>query len=162
MSTSNNLRIACARVLAACAVWLGVAQPIAADAPPNRYMFPMPGTVYDVRTKLTWQQTVDAGMHTQGEAIGYCTSLPLAGGGWRLPTRAELLTIVDPTKYDPALDRSAFPDAPKGGSPSSTSVWFWTATASAETQGWAWYVNFYGGSANILNVTGAYRVRCVR
>jgi hypothetical protein len=81
--------------------------------------------------------------------------LILANGGWRLPTRAELLTLVDPTKYNPAIDATAFPSTP--------SDYFWSSSAYAGSSGNAWYVYFYNGYSNNVDVTSnTYRVRCVR
>jgi hypothetical protein len=160
MSTNSSKPYAAA--ILAVTAWLAISQRTAASAPPSRYTVPMPGTVYDTRTKLTWQQTIDANSYTQSAAANHCTGSTLAGSGWRLPTRAELLTLIDPTLYDPAVDRTTFPNAPKSGDAYTTSAWFWTATPSAETPGWAWYINFYGGSSNISDVGSSYRVICVR
>ena len=53
-----------------------------------------------VYTPRTWQEAVD-----------YCTALDLPGSGWRLPTRLELLTLVNyGLPYpDPAIDARYFP-----------------------------------------------------
>lgn len=134
--------------------WLGsltFALPALADAPPSRYTFPATGTVHDTRTNLTWQRDVDAGSYTQSAAASYCTGLTLANGGWRLPTRAELLTLVDPTKYNPAIDTSAFPSTP--------SDFFWSSSAYS---GVAWSVYFNSGSSSDFVPGATYRVRCVR
>src|ERR1041385_4882653 len=77
--------------------------PAGADAPPCRYTISN-GTVYDSLTKLTWQQAVASGSYDLSQAVNYCSGLTLAGGGWRVPKVSELLTIVDRTRYSPAID----------------------------------------------------------
>lgn len=61
------------------------------------------GTVYDTKSKLTWQQTAPATTYTWDDAKSYCAGVgaSLAGTGWRVPTVEELRTIVDPTQGEP-------------------------------------------------------------
>jgi hypothetical protein len=87
---------------------------------------------------MTWQQAKD-----------YAANLD---DGWRLPTRAELLTLVDDTRHGPAC--AVFPDCP--------SDWFWTSTPWAGSSSYAWYVNFNRGHASFYDVGYFSRVRCVR
>jgi hypothetical protein len=124
-----------------------------ADAPPCRYTVSN-GTVYDARTKLGWQQAVDGGSYTQSAAVTYCMGLTLAGGGWRLPKVAELLTIVDATTFNPSIDLTAFPGTP--------ATWFWSSSPFVGSSGAAWYVGFNYGNSSNGGPTGTYRVRCVR
>ena len=118
-------------------------------------------TVVDNATHLTWQRGVatsagddGAGRWTWAHAKSTCAGL---GGGYRLPTVKELLTIVDFTRSSPAIDTSstAFP-----GTPSEA---FWTATplaASPPTS--AWFIDFADGYAGNTEMTQPSRVRCVR
>ena len=86
--------------------------------------------VLDNNTGLMWQQRMPTEGYTLGDAGSYCSSLTYAGySDWRLPTQQELLTIVDISRYDPALDTSYFPDTP--------SYDFWSSSA--------WIVSFYDG-----------------
>jgi hypothetical protein len=134
--------------------------PVRADAPPGRYTA-SGGTVVDNATQLTWQQLVatsggddGAGRSTWANANGYCASL---GGGYRLPTAKELLTIVDFSKANPAIDTSAsaFPDTPPEE--------FWTATPLAGSPPTsAWFISFVDGYAGNVDMTQPNRVRCVR
>jgi hypothetical protein len=98
---------------------------------------------------LEWQSDISPKKMTWQEAKDYAASL---GGGWRLPTREELLTLVDDTKYNPAC--SVFPDCP--------SDWFWTSTPWAGSSSFAWFVYFTNGTANYFDVGSYNRVRCVR
>jgi hypothetical protein len=137
-----------------------VSSPVRADAPPGRYTA-SGGTVVDNATHLTWQQILatsggddGAGRSTWANAKTYCAGL---GAGFRLPTAKELLTIVDFSKANPAIDTSAdaFPNTP--------SDLFWTATPLAGSPPTsAWFVSFDDGYAGNAAMTQANRVRCVR
>ena len=70
------------------------------------------GTVTDKSTGLMWQQK-DYGetAATREDVSLYCKKLELAGyKDWRLPTCEELLSIVDTTKSNPAINIIYFPD----------------------------------------------------
>jgi hypothetical protein len=122
-------------------------------APPGRYDLSVSGTVHDNLTQLTWQQSVDDSSFTRAEADTYCAALSLDGGGWRLPTRAELESIIDDTHFYPAIDPTAFPGAPAGA--------FWTATQYVPYSDIVWYVDFYSGQSVFSNGS-SFRLRCVR
>ena len=78
--------------------------------------------------------------HTQAEAA--CAELRTAGhDDWRLPTRAELLTLVDDTLHQPAINVDAFPD--------TKSDWYWTSTVSAWSSARAWCVHFDNGDCGL-------------
>ena len=59
---------------------------------------------------------------------------------WRLPTRAELVALVDDTRHEPAIDTSLFPRVKPR--------WHWTSTPCAWSSASAWYVSFYGGNVS--------------
>jgi len=114
--------------------------------------------VKDNVTLLEWQREVPATSYNWAAAKTYCDGLVLDGvSDWRLPTRIELVSIVDRTRVNPAVDAAAFPNTP--------SEWFWTSTPWAGSSSSAWFVTFYGnGSRNgsLYFVGISYRVRCVR
>lgn len=114
------------------------------------------GTVTDLATGLTWQQHegLILPMSNDGPAEAYCQGLSLAGGGWRLPTVKELLSIVDNRVYDPAIDGDVFPNTRTSS--------YWSATTDAHYSGAAWRVNFYHGYVVSHNKSYTYYVRCVR
>jgi hypothetical protein len=113
------------------------------------------GIVVDKVTGLTWQQAVDPDTHTQPDAEAFCSSLMLAGlGDWRLPTRIELISLIDDTRVGPAIDPTAFPDTP--------GTFFWTSTVVANDPGSVWGVAFDNGYTNSSDLGEHYRVRCVR
>jgi len=110
--------------------------------------------VWDKVTNLTWQRTVDSNQYTWDEAKAYCDKLVHGGyDDWRLPWRIELVSIVDYTKSDPAID-AVFPNTP--------SVEFWTASIYVDVSGYAWAVEFYEGDSYPPTTNTQFSVRCVR
>jgi hypothetical protein len=85
-----------------------------AAAPAGRYTISN-GSVYDTKTKLTWQQTPPTSTYGVGSgAAGYCSTL---GVGWRVPKFKELFTIIDYSQAAaPLLDPTAFPSPQTSGS----------------------------------------------
>jgi hypothetical protein len=134
-----------------------------AAAPAGRYQIGT-GTVYDTKTKLTWQQTVPSGTYTfdysgssSTSAQVYCASLSLSGGGWRVPTMKELPTLVDYSVASPGptIDASAFPSTP--------AVEFWSATPDGMISRGVWVVDFSTGArVGIMATIAMLNVRCVR
>ncbi len=112
------------------------------------------GTVTDLATGLVWQQQDDDVSKTHSQAVSYCQTLSLAGGGWRLPAIKELASIADRTLYSPAIDRIYFPNTNSSG--------YWSASSYVSDSSGAWVVYFSSGNvgADIKAVT--YYVRCVR
>jgi hypothetical protein len=116
-------------------------------------------TVTDNVTGLMWQRATSATQYSRPDALNYCEGLSLAGhADWRLPTRIELVSLIDYGtdigSGEPTIDINAFP-----GTQSSV---YWTASAHAPpiiTD--PWLVGFNTG-----NVGGGpafdYWVRCVR
>jgi len=103
------------------------------------------GTVRDNNgSGLVWQQGFSPGGQTQAASVTYCASLALDGGGWRLPTFAELSSIVDSSRMMPAIDTSFFPGTP--------STFFWSSSSPGGT------VSFTGGGP----FSEGGRARCVR
>jgi hypothetical protein len=114
------------------------------------------GTVYDAKTRLTWQRDgVVGGQRNWLEAGAYCASLDLAGRGWRVPSLDEIKSIVDDDKLNPAIDHEVFPDTPANG--------YWTSTPYRYPISDAWFVDFRDGSGSVFrSVDAQLRVRCVR
>jgi hypothetical protein len=114
------------------------------------------GTVTDNLTGLMWQQTVPTGTYTWAQAVAYCPTLNLAGhSDWRLPSRIELVSIVDfGVTSGPRINSTYFPSTPAD--------WFWSSSPLAGSSSLAWLVYFYNGNTNYLDVSDAHSVRCVR
>ena len=87
-------------------------------------------------------------------ARAYCSQLKLGGNQrWRVPTLAELLTLVDERASSPMIDRAAFPGTPADA--------FWTSSTFANGHELAWYVRFDRGSGLMGGWSNRFHVRCV-
>jgi hypothetical protein len=123
-----------------------------ADAKPGRYVIKTE-TVYDTKTKLTWQQSPATSPFSHSDAGAYCAGLTVGGLDWRLPSVKELETLVDESRTNPAIDKTAFPDTP--------GKFFWTSSSVASFPDQAWTVDFNRGGCNFFPVTSMELVRCV-
>jgi hypothetical protein len=128
---------------------------------PEKYTVNGDGTVTDGVTHLMWQQGEGPATYawgdpaTAGTAQNYCATLALAGhSDWRLPTKIELVSLVDPTFENPTIDGTAFPG--------TTPNYFWTATATAGLTANAWAVYFYEGWVRVEPTSTMLYARCVR
>ncbi len=118
------------------------------------------GVVVDKLTGLMWERS-GTGLTTfltQAKAISYCSDLRTGGySNWRIPTRIELISIVDFMAKLPAIDTAAFPNTP----PSARQ---WTSTPFRGSPGKVFCVGFGTGSGadNQSVATDERSVRCVR
>lgn len=117
------------------------------------------GHVRDQSTGLLWQGVAANAAFSWQEARAHCGAMntpPLDGKAdnvaspgrpWRLPTRIELLSIVDYSKHLPALPDDVFTsqDGPRWGP-------FWTATLDASDEERAWVVNFDRGNVDTFPI----------
>ena len=119
------------------------------------------GTVRDNVTDLVWQKAVTTTQaFTWTAAIDYCAGLTLAGRTWRLPTRIELLSLVDFTRTSPAINTTAFPGLPGGKYHWTASPWVVSQIATKPQD--SWIVNFFEGlTSNAGDRTLAEYARCV-
>jgi hypothetical protein len=140
--------------------------PPAANLPnPFNYTDNGNGTVTDHVTGLVWQKVV-SGSATFAAAPTYCAGLTLpapAGLTWQVPTRIQLLSIVDYTT-------GAAVDAPflaSGQPPGGKYTWTstpWVVSQIATKPQDAWMVNFGGGgglTSNAAGQTSTEWIRCV-
>jgi hypothetical protein len=120
------------------------------------------GTVTDLNTGLMWQQgdsqNVGFGFTWQ-EAMDYCLALDLDGHtDWRLPTRHELVSLVDINSVwpNPYINTTYFPEC--------HSIGYWTSSTYAYVDDLerAWYVYFPNGGLDVEMKIGSWYVRCVR
>ncbi len=122
-------------------------------------------TVSDKTTGLVWQRAMHSGAGERyPQAFAYCTNLDLAGEtDWQLPTRLELISILDYGQRSTNLSPELFPDRPMV--PFQTT--FWTRSVDIRHGSFddRWTVDAYAGGlgsgaigADFLN----YLARCVR
>ncbi len=134
--------------------------------------------VTDNITGLQWQDDKDAKIvqkiwitaenhkqknynDTSGDtAITYCDKLTLGGyANWRLPTRKELLGIINYGRFNPSID-SVFVNV--------SSKKYWSSTKIADDSSNRWIVSFLNGA--MLDSDGktnsdnndSYYIRCIR
>jgi hypothetical protein len=89
------------------------------------------------------------------QAMAYCQNLRVGGyASWRLPSRIELMSIVNFASTMPALDTSVFP--------STLALNIWSTTILAGSSTFAWYVDFTVGQVDTTPVSDINYVRCVR
>lgn len=112
--------------------------------------------VRDNKTGLIWSAAPIGGSDglNHADAMKACSALDLLGQkDWRAPTIQELLSIVDYTKNDPAVDKTHF-KGPYG--------WTWTSTPYAgNPAGYAWYVYLHNGNAYYYYHSYQFHVRAV-
>jgi len=113
-------------------------------------------TITDKVTGLMWQKTVSSRRNVWEDAVAYCATLTLAGhGDWRLPTRVELISLLDLEKETPPNIDDIFVATP----PSD----FWTSSTFADDPTfYAWSVTFYGGAVSTAQKIAMSFSRCVR
>ncbi len=114
--------------------------------------------VQDQLSSLEWQDNnvTEDDVKTWKEAIEYCEELNIDGKtDWRLPSKNELVTIVDYTKYNLAIESTFQHTVPSA---------YWSSTSIKEYYDYAWVVYFLDGSSFgyfKIESDNTY-VRCVR
>jgi hypothetical protein len=88
---------------------------------------------------------------TWPQASAYCANLNLAGGGFRLPTIAELNTLLISDTW-PTIDLTVFPNTPMEP--------VWSSTEYAAD--FAWQIEFTEAAPQGGELTNDDNVRCVR
>jgi hypothetical protein len=142
-------------------VVLGLGATAEASAPAGRYKAAN-GTVFDTKTKLTWERAPSLAPSDWPAADTYChqtVGAKLGGTGWRLPTIKELQTLVDDSRVADAdaamIDPTAFPGTPAGP--------FWSSSPLVDSPGAVWCLFFLDGSAaGCSKADAGNHVRCVR
>ena len=124
--------------------------------------------VEDSITRLLWTKQIKKDV-TWYEAKAYCDSLRLDGKTWRLPTTAELRSIVNYGKVGPALDDVFY----KNGLTEDTDLkdslsnWFWASKhvnfnyENNNNLASSWIINFYDGFVEYTSRYNVYHARCV-
>ena len=118
--------------------------------------------VTDTSTKLTWRRCAE-GLKWDGKTcagkllkVKYGAAKAAAAGvgkGWRIPSREELVGLVDMTKK-PRIDPMAFPATP--------SLPFWAAKQDSTDDLNAWLVSFANGKVRANLGEAKFPLRLVR
>lgn len=150
MASSDAGRARCVR---------GGPPPLAAGAPTGCYRYDITETTArDIESGLTWERVASDQPLLREDAAARCAKLSVAGAAWRLPTIAELTSILDEEKVDaPRLDPVAFP---KGAADQGD--WYWSSTGDAgKPSADAWSIRIIHGTVSELASPGPAYVRCV-
>jgi hypothetical protein len=127
----------------------------ATGAPPGHFTDLGDGTVRDNPTGLIWQQGFSPSTQSQAASVAYCSTLTVpTGSDWRLPTVAELQTLVDESVVSPSIDTAYFPSTPP--------EWFWSSSPLAGPPSFGWFVYFTYGGTGSFGVADNGSARCVR
>ena len=127
----------------------------------------MKEVLQDEVTGLYWMKQIRENVSWY-EAKLYCDSLRVGQKTWRLPTTAELRSIVNYGKVGPAID-SVFYEGEDYTFRESLSNWFWASknvqfkseSADQSKPASAWIINFYDGFVEYTSRYNIYSVRCV-
>ncbi len=128
----------------------------------TRFTTAFPGAVLDNNTGLVWEQAPDAtpriwqSIADSPGATNYCVNKNVGGTrGWRLPSVAELASLVDPTLSAPFVPGTVFTGV--------QSASYWSATTNERLPDTAWLVEFFNGNVFFNGKGGAIpRAWCVR
>ncbi|MGZ8260247.1 MAG: Lcl C-terminal domain-containing protein [Caldimonas sp.] len=123
--------------------------------------------VTDATTRLTWRRCAE-GLHWDGKTctgrlVNYnyagaksaANAARSSGKPWRVPTREELVGLVDPkAKKKPRVDWQAFPRATNGP--------YWATREGRDDNLNAWLVNFGSGKVRANLGQAKFPLRLVR
>jgi hypothetical protein len=114
------------------------------------------GTITDNVTTLMWQKEDDNTTRRWSDAVTYCDNLTLGGYyDWRLPSKKELISIVNYGTNFPAIDTTFFPN--------TNSSFYWSSTTDTISTSMARLVDFGDGFVGYHTKSDYYfYVRCVR
>ena len=122
----------------------GWGQPCAENG--NKYVLKN-ATAYDKSTDRTWKRCAEgqtwkesAGCFGTPKLITFAEAEAMEADGWRLPTKAELQTLVTENCKEPAINTDAFP----GISPNTHR--YWSSTPSGTE--YLWTIKFSNGQAD--------------
>lgn len=147
-------------------------------SPATRFTDNANGTITDNLTKLIWLKNANCPVTPTGwaGALAYVTELNSSGTmngnncgdtskgtkhvhqtDWRLPNRNELASLLDMGYYNPAL-----PGGVSAPFTDFTASPYWSSTYSAQINGTAWLVFFYGGNVENFDINTDGYVIAVR
>jgi len=118
--------------------------------------------VTDHTTGLMWQDNfhvIDSSTNlVWSDAMDYCNELELVNGDWRVPSKGELMSIVDlstpPGLNTPPTISNVFKNVSNG--------FYWSSTTLTSDSSYAWIVFFQYGTESEYTKDGEQYVRCVK
>ena len=142
-----------------------------ASAHPSRFEMRADGTAIDARAGRMWMRCAlgqvwadgDCGatfdLHDFDGARDAARRLNAAGGfaghrDWRVPEIEELVSLVEPACFNPAIDMAVFPHALVTG--------YWSASVASGYAKGAWLVHLHHGGRYVAERDGSWVVRLVR
>jgi len=112
--------------------------------------------VYDSKTELTWQSNPSSQKFNWNDAQSYCNNLSYGGeSDWRLPNIYELKSLVDYTKYNPAIAISSI-------NIDINYPYYWSSSKDVDDSSHAWDVDFKGGRDLWNGKSDKFLALCVR
>ncbi len=113
--------------------------------------------IRDDVTCLLWQSLAPTTTaYTWANAQAFCTQTKYFGGvGWRLPTRIELISIVDYSRKSPSIVVSVFPSTQL-----SPPYWVWSPFGALPNNSYT--ISFNEGAVSYAEQSTMFLARCVR
>ncbi len=115
------------------------------------------GTMYDTITNLCWEKSPSTSSYEHSNAQSHCSGVATAGGGWRLPEKAELMTLLyhDGTgSTETRLNSIGFSGIQND--------YYWSNTLDAFSSSFVYAVGFYHGYSSAGYVTHSLSALCVK
>ena len=111
--------------------------------------------VYDSKTQLSWQNKPSTKKFNWSDAKSYCSNLTYGGKeDWRLPNIDELKSLVDYSKYNPAIATTLIDI--------KTDDYYWSSSKAVSSSSSAWVVLFSLGFDYWVELSSTYYAVCVR
>lgn len=143
---------------------------VSGSYPSPSFIVNLNGTVLDQNTGLMWKKSFFNSFVKVAweQALAFCEDMEFAGyKDWRLPNVRELLSLMDYTYHEPAIDPTVFQNVPV------ESTIFWSSTTSDHEVNYmpdvgkhpnaAWTIDFFTGKSFKLYLkTSTFNVKCVR
>lgn len=161
-STGNTGGMACSNAGNTDPNWANwpMPNPLGAALPnPASYTVDVHGlTVTDNVTHLVWERK--STLRTLADTKTHCENLKLNGvTGFRLPSRIELMSLVDTTVTKPAIDGSSFVTV--GEMQGTEQVfYYWTSLLTSDPD-YQFVVDFTFGTSSVFFIGASLGARCV-
>ncbi len=111
--------------------------------------------VYDSKTELYWQSKPSNKKFNWSSAKNYCSNLTYEGkSDWRLPNIDELKSLVDYSRYKPAIATNLIDI--------KIDDWYWSSSKYVNDSSSAWVVLFDDGYDFWVKRSRTVYVLCVR